>query len=349
MNARISIALIFFVTATFQANLAEPGAFTYASGLATAGSLETREQAMQTFSNLLRIPVERPTVSAGVKQILESEGFLIEDISWKSLDNEEALAYVIRSAAETDPLPAIICLHGSSGSRESMTTRRFGRGSWVRFGRDTSHQRLLGWGRELARHGFLVLALTQRGLDRRVPNTNDQSKELLLRGRTLMGAIVFEIRQALTYLQSRPDVDTTRIGVAGMSFGGITTFYTWLVDDRVKAAASICGGVGSLEVFLQLGSRGYHGFYWWIPGMLTEGDQGQFAAAMAPRPLMLWAPLGDIGMPSEGVDRFLEQVRPAYRRWGLLENLQVWRPPGEHAFTLEAFGAMKAFFDRQLR
>src|SRR6185503_5730085 len=129
-----------------------------------------------------------------------------------------------------------------------------------------------------------------------------------------MGGIVQEIRQSVTYLQSRPDVDRDRIGMTGISFGGITTFYTWLVDDRIAAAAPVCGGVGSVDVLLRRGARSYHGLYWWIPDMLTQGDQGDFAAAMAPRPLMLWAPLSDIGMPNEGVDRFVEVVQPAYAK-----------------------------------
>ena len=191
--------------------------------------------------------------------------------------------------------------------------------------------------------------LTQRGLDKRTPDTDDQAKELLIRGRTLMGAIVYEIRQAVTYLQRREDIDPSKIGMTGMSFGGITTFYTWLVDDRIAAAASICGGVGSLNVFLESGSRSYHGFYWWIPDILTEGDQGDFAAAMAPRPLMLWAPLNDIGMPKEGVERFLEVVQPAYVSSGAKELLVIHRPPGEHSFTLGAFEAMRNFFDSLLK
>src|SRR5687767_15720366 len=54
----------------------------------------------------------------------------------------------------------------------------------------------------LFRSGFLTLTLTQRGLDKRLPDTNDQAKDLLVRGRTLMGAIVQEIRQSVTYLRS---------------------------------------------------------------------------------------------------------------------------------------------------
>jgi dienelactone hydrolase len=193
------------------------------------------------------------------------------------------------------------------------------------------------------------LALTQRGLDIRTPDTNDQAKNLLVHGRTLMGAIVYEIRQSVTYLQQRPDVDSSHIGMAGLSFGGITTFYTWLVDDRLAAAASICGGVGSVEELLRKGSPSYHGFYWWLPGMLLFGDQGDYAAAMAPRPLMLWAPLQDIGMPQEGVARFVEQVEPAYVKAGAANNLVVYRLPGEHQFSLEAFTATKKFFDAFLK
>ena len=254
-----------------------------------------------------------------------------------------------KPANATKPLAAIVCLHGSSGSRESEVAPTFGMGDWTRHGDKVPHQRLLGWARELSRRGFLTLTLTQRGLDKRLPDTNDQAKDLLVRGRTLMGAIVQEIRQSVTYLQSRPDVDRNKIGMTGMSFGGITTFYTWLVDDRIAAAAPICGGVGSVDTFLKTGRRSYHGFYWWVPEMLTLGDQGDFAAALAPRPLMLWAPTEDIGMPKEGVKRFLEAARPAYDKSRAPKALVVHQPPGEHSFTLEAFAAMEQFFREHLK
>ena len=188
--------------------------------------------------------------------------------------------------------------------------------------------------------------MTQRGLDRRLPDTESRDKELLVHGRNVMGTIIQEIRQAVTYLGQRPDVDPARIGATGISFGGITSFYTWLVDDRVAAAAPICGGIGSIEQFLAHGARTYHGIYWWIPGMLTKGDQGDFAAAMAPRPLMLWAPRQDIGMPNEGIDKFLEVVEPAYRQANAADRLVIHRPPGEHALTKESVDAARQFFDR---
>lgn len=304
--------------------------------------------ARRTFSRLLKIPSQPPDVQVEVVGRRSEDGLIVEDLSWNSLDGQRVSAFLVRPDDDRR-LPAIVCLHGTGGSRESMTTREYGPGEWTTPGASKPHQRMLGWARELARRGYVTLAMTQRGLDRRAPpDTNDQAKDLLVRGRTLMGAIVHEIRQAVTYLERRDDVERGRTAVAGMSFGGITAFYTWLADARVWAAASICGGVGSIDVLLRTGRPAYHGFYWWIPDMLTRGDQAEFAAAIAPRPLMLWAPLRDIGMPREGVDRFASIVRSAFAAHRAEANLVIHQPDGEHEFTREAFEAMAAFFERAL-
>jgi dienelactone hydrolase len=305
--------------------------------------------ARETFADLLKTPAGNPEAKVTVQGSREEDGLVIEDVSWESLDGEVVPAFVMRPAKAAGRLPAVVCLHGSGGSREAMSTKEFGNGPWQRPGAESPHTRFLGWARELARRGYLTLALTQRGLDRRSPPINTQSNALLVRGRTGMGAVLYEIRQGLTYLEQRPDVDAARIGMTGLSFGGITTFYTWLLDDRVAAAAPICGGVGSIAVFIDQGSLGYHGTYWWVPGMLEKGDQGDFAAAMAPRPLMVWAPTEDIGMPKPGVDQFARIVRPAYEKAGKPEALVIHQRPGEHAFTMDAFDALIEFFRKHLQ
>jgi dienelactone hydrolase len=304
--------------------------------------------ARETFADLLKIPVEAPQVAVTVRGTQEEDGLLVEDVSWTSLDNEVVPAFVIRPAKAAGRLPAVVCLHGSGGSRESDTTKQFGDGPWRTAGAAQDHTRFLGWARELARRGYLTLTITQRGLGGRTPAINTQSNALLVRRRTGMGAVLYEIRQGLTYLEQRPDVDQARIGMTGLSFGGITTFYTWLLDDRIAAAAPICGGVGSIARFIEHGSISYHGTYWWVPGMLEKGDQGDFAAAMAPRPLMVWAPTEDIGMTKEAVDEFARVARPAYERAGKPGALVIHQRPGEHAFTMEAFDALIEFFRAHL-
>jgi hypothetical protein len=87
-----------------------------------------------------------------------------------------------------------------------------------------------------------------------------------------------------------------------MSFGGITSFYTWLLDDRVAATAPICGGVGSVDLFARLKHIGYHGTCWWIAGIVPAGDQAAVRGGRGPTPPLLWSPTADIGMPREAVD-----------------------------------------------
>jgi dienelactone hydrolase len=311
--------------------------------------LKSAQDARRTFAALLKIPQGTPSVQAEVRSTTSEDGLIVEDVVWPAEDQQSVPSFLIRPAEAREPLPAIVCLHGTGGSRASETTPKFGMGEWTRPGQNKPTQRLLGWARELARRGYITLSLTQRGLDTRTPDTTHQSKELLVRGGTMMGALVQEIRQGVTYLRTRPEVRGRGIGMTGMSFGGITTFYTWLVDDRIAAAAPLCGGVGSVDVLLRLGRPSYHGLYWWIPDMLTKGDHGEFAAAMAPRPLMVWAPTEDIGMPREGVDRFAAIVRPAYEQARASNKLVIHQRPGEHEFTMETFEAMRQFFDAELR
>ncbi len=57
---------------------------------------------------------------------------------------------------------------------------------------------------------------------------------------------VEDTKNAITYMQGRPEVDPDRIGLIGSSFGAAVTVYTAGVDPRVKAAIS-SGGWGDGE------------------------------------------------------------------------------------------------------
>ncbi len=50
---------------------------------------------------------------------------------------------------------------------------------------------------------------------------------------------VEDIRHALTYLASRPEMDPTRLSLFGLSFGGSNALYAASVDDRIRAAVAV--------------------------------------------------------------------------------------------------------------
>jgi hypothetical protein len=65
-------------------------------------------------------------------------------------------------------------------------------------------------------------------------------KACLLVGRTLAHFRIWDAMRALDYLESRPDVDKTRLGMLGHSGGGMMTLLTAPLDLRIRAAMSCC-------------------------------------------------------------------------------------------------------------
>ncbi|MEA2063142.1 MAG: nucleoside hydrolase [Gemmatimonadota bacterium] len=307
----------------------------------------------EELCKVLNIHPDPPGVAPVEGEVEERDGFLRQEVCWPTILGEHVPAYLCKPLnAGGKKLPAVICLSGTGGDRIVLTTDFFGRADYVSLGRPPGQQRtrhrLQGWAAEIARRGYITLSITQRGLGDRGFQQDKQSKSALIRGFTAQGLHVHEIRQALSYLSLRPDVDPNRIACTGLSYGGITTFYATAADTRFKAAAPVCGGVGSLRHMLEIGSTGYHGHYWWVPRILLHFDQGELIAAQAPRPYFIAAPLDDIGMPKEGVQELQDKAKPAYRRAGAADALVVFRPPGPHKFTAEIFEELIKFFDKYL-
>lgn len=109
----------------------------------------------------------------------------------------------------------------------------------------------------LARRGFLVIAIDPVGQGERLEHLDPAThKSLLPVGGTaehmadglpamLTGAgiaryFVWDEIRAIDYLESRSDVDRTRIGVAGNSGGGTQSAYIAALDPRLAAAVISC-------------------------------------------------------------------------------------------------------------
>lgn len=80
-----------------------------------------------------------------------------------------------------------------------------------------------------ANHGYLVLAIDVRSF-------GDSEGEP--RGELFPLRQVEDLRNAITYLETRGDVDASRIGLWGTSFSGGVVLFTAAVDRRVRAVIS---------------------------------------------------------------------------------------------------------------
>jgi aminoglycoside 3-N-acetyltransferase len=243
------------------------------------------------------------------------------------------LAYPQDSAG---PLPALLCLHGTGENWQWLMEEPL----------SADGERLRGWARDLARRGYAVLALTQYSHPPRPePWDWSWSHTLPVFGHTSMGRLVGDALLGLDYLCARPEVDPARLAAAGFSLGGIVSFYSAVVDPRISAAVSFCGGVGSLHHLLREGNPAYHSAYYYPHGLLAEGlDHPQLLPALAPRALLLCAATEDPGMPLAGVETFAGAARREYA--GHPAGFELFVEEGGHALTLAGLERAGAFLRR---
>ncbi|MFM8930672.1 MAG: alpha/beta hydrolase family protein, partial [Gemmataceae bacterium] len=141
----------------------------------------------------------------------------------------------------------------------------------------------------LARAGFVALAVDalgagERGVERALGEYHGgmTGAGLLPVGLPLCGAQILENSQALTYLQSRPEVDGDKLGVTGASGGGNQTMYIAAWDKRLKAAVPVCS-VGNYQAYLGAACCMCEV----VPGALSFTEEDGLLALTAPRALMV--------------------------------------------------------------
>ncbi len=111
--------------------------------------------------------------------------------------------YLPVACSDGDKFPAVVLCHGFSGIREIL---------------------LPSYAEAFAEAGYVSLVFDYRGF-------GDSEGE---RGRLIPSEQIVDIRNAMTFIESLKEVDGSRIGLWGTSFGGANAITTASIDDRVK-------------------------------------------------------------------------------------------------------------------
>jgi dienelactone hydrolase len=283
----------------------------------------------RVLSNLLRLPRASGDEEITMLDRRIESGLVIEDFRFDSEPGETVSGMLAKPEGDDRRLPVILCLHEINQGRKTVMGE-----SYVY---DDSLNWLRGWGRELARRGFITAGITQRTFGKRPGELDEQAKVELLYGRTLMGGFVWEALQTLDLLARRDDADPNRLGIVGYGLGGTVAFYTAVLDDRVQALATACGGIGSMDLLARWSDADYHDLSYFIPGILDHFDHADLISSLAPRAYLLLTRDSDEGMPLEGIRRAEWEGGARFRELAAETRFKVSVRPGARDFDADEF------------
>jgi hypothetical protein len=256
---------------------------------------------------------------------LEKEAYVIEKVAYESRPRHVVPALLYLPKNVTGRVPAVISAigHWSSGKSSQKPQLR---------------------AIALARHGYAVLALDPvYAWERRIPG-NSEGFEPFVAGGAIAGHEVWDILRGADYLETRSEIDATRLGVTGASGGGLQAFYAGAVDERFDVVMPAV----ALWAMPELAVNFYYSGDNWVPGISRLGGMGSLIALTAPRAMLVMNMDADF-VTSYACEQMVNSARPYYRLFGDESRILHTIGQGPHDYTREMREATCAFADRWLK
>lgn len=175
--------------------------------------------------------LERPKVALDPKfATVPAAALVVEQGTFVSEPGKRVPSLIVRPATAAGARPAVVMLHGTGGTKEQMRDWLDGfaargyiamaidaryHGAWVEGGAQGSRQ---------YNDAAIAAWRSQPGASREYPFWYDSA---------------WDVVRAVDYLTARPDVDASRIGVVGISMGGIQAYLAAAIDSRIAAVVPL--------------------------------------------------------------------------------------------------------------
>ncbi|MBM3402961.1 MAG: dienelactone hydrolase [Bacteroidetes bacterium] len=168
-------------------------------------------------------------------------------------------------------------------------------------------------------------------------------------GRSLWGMQIRDEQMALDYLNTRPEIDSNRIGVEGMSMGSTRAWWLAALDERVKVVVGIACFTRYKELIEQKELKA-HGIYYFVPGVLQHFDTEAIMGLIAPRPFLALTGDSDAGSPISGMKTLEKKLNTVYSLYNENERFKsIIYPNTGHVFTDDMKIEMLDWFERYLK
>ncbi|MCM8531639.1 MAG: acetylxylan esterase [Lentisphaeraceae bacterium] len=166
--------------------------------------------------------------------------------------------------------------------------------------------------------------------------------QYVVEGKSLAWKNILDMKKAVDYMASRPEVDTDRMGCYGHSMGST---HTWLVapwEERLKVMVGNCclPNYAAIERTQLL-----HCYSNFIPGLKQHGDLEDIVSLIAPRRVHVNLGEKDRGTPIPEAKASIEKIASVYKEAGAEKKFTHFIEKGaDHVLTDKMWGLAKAAF-----
>ena len=149
-------------------------------------------------------------------------------------------------------------------------------------------------------------------------------------GGSVIALRAHDARCLMDYLETRADTDTSRLGAMGISGGGMHTFFSTCLDERIRA----CVISGYYSTFKDSILGMFHCDCNFAPGLHQFGEMYDLVGLIAPRPVLIESGSYDPIFPRAAVVMSVDIAREkVYRVFGAEDQVETDYFEGRHGIS----------------
>jgi dienelactone hydrolase len=262
---------------------------------------------------------------------LDRGDYVVEKIHFQSLPGAYVIGNLYRPAKFSGRLPAVLYLCGHSKGKVNPPYQ--------------ANPRWFG------QHGYVALVLDPIQLGESQGLHHGTYREgrwdWPSRGYTPAGTEVWNAMRALDYLETRADVDKDRMGVTGLSGGGVISWCLGAADERVKVVVPVCQ-TGSIEhVVSDRATDGHCDCAFWIN--YHRWCWPDIGSLIAPRSLLIAAGSEDVLWRPYGYRDVAHRIRHQYANLDSSNHFDLVEDLTPHGYTPKLRRAIFTWFNTHLK
>jgi dienelactone hydrolase len=276
----------------------------------------------------------RTPLSDSVLETREFPGYRREKLVFESRPGVFVLAYLLIPSSGKTPHPVVVCVPGHGrGVNDIVGIDEHGNDRTDKPG--YQHDFAI----QVVEHGMAAVAIEPMAFGCRrdaittgkgpgVTACQPAAGSALLLGETMIGWRVWDVMRTIDWIETRPELDRTRVGCMGISGGGTCTQFSAALEPRIKAAFVS----GYLNTFRDSIMSVSHCIDNYVPGILNWAENYDVACLVAPRPFFSEGGDHDPIFPVHATREAFARVKKVYEIFGVPDRAQQEIFEGVHEF-----------------